>query len=517
MKYMTRFLIVSILSLLPFAANAFGSAANISITQSGTAVGNCTTNVQTPAFFNNAANWGSGTSQIGPGTTVLICGTFTGAAGATEFQFNGSGASGSPITLKFDSNAVLTAPYWSSNGAIYCSGNQYIVIDGGTNGLIQNTANGTSLTYHQASFGVNGQNCPNTTVKNLTVSNIYINQGSSSNATDIAGLNTADINFAGTSTGVVITGNTVSSAKIGISVSADPSADASNVTVSNNTISDMDWGITVSGGDSGDTMTNILISGNTITNWTNWQFPTDTYHQDGVIVYNQGSTNLETVTFTNNYIYGDLGVGSPTGFIYCSTSTSCQFYNNLLVNTGHNIYGIVWINNPNCGNHLYNNTIVGLSGDFGLTIGNLTCPQSLGTMVVENNIFSGPNVGINDYGSLTADVSVSNYNVFRNAGGSAPSMSTNDGTYLTWSTWTGNGFDASSNSNAPNLNGSYKIASASGGAYQTATNLTSLGLSALNKDKAGSARPASGAWDMGAYEFTTAVPSPTGLTGTVVP
>ena len=32
-------------------------------------------------FFNNAANWGSGATQIGPGTTVHLCGTFNGAAG----------------------------------------------------------------------------------------------------------------------------------------------------------------------------------------------------------------------------------------------------------------------------------------------------------------------------------------------------------------------------------------------------------------------------------------------------
>lgn len=492
---MRRLLSISLLLLA--SASCFATTRYVA-QSAGTFTGGTACNGQTAI---TPTTWNSLT--LSAGDITYLCGTFTGTAGQTLLTIPSSGSSGNNIILRFDTGTALNAPYWGANGAIYCSGQQYITIDGQNTGSISNTANGTSLTYHQASNGVNAVNCPYVTVQNLTVSGIYINQGSSSGATDTNGLNTADINFAGTSTGVTITGNTVSSAKIGISVQPDPNLDASNVTIANNNISDMDWGVVVGGGDAGDTMTNIVISGNTITNWTNWQFPTSAYHQDGVILYNQGSSNIETVTLYNNYIYGDLGVGSPTGFIYCSTSTSCQLYNNLLVNTGHNIYGIAWINNPNCGNHVYNNTIVGLSGDFGVTIGNLTCPSSLGKMVLENNIVSGPGVGINDYGTLTSDVSVSNYNLFQNASGSAPSMVTNDGTYLTWATWQADGFDANSNNSSPNLNSSYKIASASGGAYQTATNLTSLGYSTLNTDKAGTVRPTTGAWDMGAYEYAS--------------
>src|ERR1019366_4356515 len=136
---------------LVMASTAFAN--NIYITQSGSAAGSCTSSVQTPAFFNAAANWGSGASQIGPGTTVLLCGTFTGSAGSTLLTFQGSGTSGSPITLKFDTNALLTAPYWAGgSGAINVNSRSYVTIDGGTNGTIQNTANGTSLTYQKSSY-----------------------------------------------------------------------------------------------------------------------------------------------------------------------------------------------------------------------------------------------------------------------------------------------------------------------------------------------------------------------------
>ena len=132
------------LGIVVFATvSLWGSVASVQVTQSGSASGSCTSNVQTPAFFNNSANWGSGATQIGPGTVVLFCGTFTGTAGQTGFTFQGSGTAGSPITLQFVTGAQMTAPYWGS--AISCSGKSYVTVNGGTNGSITNTANGTSL------------------------------------------------------------------------------------------------------------------------------------------------------------------------------------------------------------------------------------------------------------------------------------------------------------------------------------------------------------------------------------
>jgi hypothetical protein len=47
------------------------------ITQTGATSGVCTTSVQTPPFFNNAANWDTRGAQIGSGTVVHLCGTFS--------------------------------------------------------------------------------------------------------------------------------------------------------------------------------------------------------------------------------------------------------------------------------------------------------------------------------------------------------------------------------------------------------------------------------------------------------
>ena len=529
-----RFIVAIVFIFLGAACSAFGSATNIYITQSGAPTGNCTANVQTPAFFNNSANWGSGANQIGPGTTVLVCGTFTGSAGATQFTFQGSGTNGSPVTLRFDTGAQLTAPYWSANGAISCSNRNYIVVDGGTNGLIQNTANGTSLTYHQTSTGFNASNCTNSEVKNLTIKNIYVNQGSSASATDSAGANTQGIVFNGSSTNSIADNNTVSQAKTGIMFCADANGDASNIQIWGNTISDIDWGINVGGGDSGDTFNNVSIYKNTITNWTNWQFPTNAYHQDGIILFNVGNPSAGiTANIWDNYIHGDLGVGSPTGFIYCADFSTCTIYNNVLINSGNLIYGIMWLgqgNNFGKDMYVYNNTIVANNrNDICITL-NIS-----GTSSIQNNVCTGPS-GIMAFGSyhtslssFAATVGTSNNNDWNLGTGNAFGSLAN-GTSASYSTWKSSGYEANSTQSSPTLSttapytlqsGSPAIglgANLSGqatatldtGAPQTFGVASSCGTGCLS-------RPASGSWDAGAYPFSAGatVAPPTGLTASV--
>jgi hypothetical protein len=519
-----RSLVAIVFICLVASSSAFGSATNIYITQTGSPSGNCTANVQTPAFFNNASNWGSSSSQIGPGTTVLICGTFTGSAGSTEFTFQGSGSSGSAVILQFDAGATLTAPYWSgSNGAIGCSSKSYVQIDGGTDGVITNSANGTNQANHQQSFGVGFSSCTNVEIKNLTVNNIYINNGSSSGASDTAGSNTACIALSGSSTGSLIHNNTVSQCKIGVLISADSGGDANNDQIYSNTISDIDWGINAGGGDSGDTINDLVIHDNNITNWTNWQFPTSALHQDGIILFNVGNSSAGvTATIYNNYIHGDLGVGSPTGFIYCADFSTCTIYNNLLVNTGHVIYGIMWLGqSSNMGKdmNVYNNTIVGATSSDVCIMLNIT-----GKATIENNVCTGPG-GIwafstyqTSLSSFTATVSTSNRNVW-NIGSGMAWGSQASGSNATYAAWQSAGFDAASVNGNPELDSTFHLQSGSP-ATGLGANLAGLNIASLDMDKALSPRPSTTSvnWDAGAYNASgsSAAPAPpTGLAATV--
>jgi hypothetical protein len=189
-------------------------ANDIYITQTGTGAGTSCSSPQNVAFFNNSSNWGTG-KPIVPGTSVHLCGTFTGTAGEQLLTVQGDGASGSPITIKFESGAILTAPYWSAFGAINEDGKSFITIDGGTNGLIENTANGTSPTFafQQQSRAVYAENCTHCTVQNLTIANLYVHNSTSDTAVDQTGVNCV----------------------LGIG--------ASNLTINNMTCHDAGWGI----------------------------------------------------------------------------------------------------------------------------------------------------------------------------------------------------------------------------------------------------------------------------------
>src|SRR5579863_506751 len=103
--------LVLIAFVLFFASLAFSSATDVYITQDGSSQGACTSNPQPVTFLNSSSNWGSGSSQIGPGTTVHLCGTIS-----TAVTPGGNGASGNPVTILFESGASISAPVFSATG-----------------------------------------------------------------------------------------------------------------------------------------------------------------------------------------------------------------------------------------------------------------------------------------------------------------------------------------------------------------------------------------------------------------
>jgi hypothetical protein len=80
---------------------AKASATGVYVAQSaaGAADGSSCTNARAYTFFNSASNWGSSPTQIGPGTTVHVCGAFSVSSNSTVFTFHGSGSNGNPVRL----------------------------------------------------------------------------------------------------------------------------------------------------------------------------------------------------------------------------------------------------------------------------------------------------------------------------------------------------------------------------------------------------------------------------------
>lgn len=531
-----RFVLAAIILLA--AGSAFASASKIYITQSGSPSGNCTANVQTPAFFNNAANWGSGANQIGPGTTVLLCGTFTGSSGSSELTTQGSGTSANPVIILFDTNAVLQAPYWGSfpGGCPTCSGaitiaNNDIVVDGGSNGIIQNTADGSQLANKKSSIGIDVHGVTNAIIRNLTIQNIYQNVAS---VNEDGGFYTADVFIETGATGITVCNNTLNNAHTGIwsdtagsggpvaVTSCSSNAFTPGANFFSNTISDHGWQLSINGSGSPN------VYDNDISNWDNYGYQKDgEYHTDGVITY--GDSSSLTPSIFNNYFHGDLGTVSATGMIFCTyggpgSASSCNIFNNLFVGSGvcatgqcAAIYFHGGDGSHKMGPHsVYNNTFV----NFGQHI--YIEDDSTISYFVENNIFSGCS------GCATEAVLLNG-----SPNSVLKSWDHNDGYNLnasgaynqeTFAEWQAAGFDKNGSAGNPNLSPSYLLQSGSD-AINLGANLWDLGITGLqtgrpsvvgvNGTNDGIPRPQNSSWDGGTSPYGVSIAPPTNLTAVV--
>lgn len=477
----------------------------------GAGDGSSCSNAKPVSFFNSSGNWGTGASQIGPGDTVHLCGTISAAAGSTALTFQGSGTSGSPITLLFESGAGLTAPYWSAaNGGININGLSYLTIDGGSNGYINTSQNGSTLANQAATKSLFVGGCTGCVIKNLTISNMFVH------TTGTSGGNSYGIYLYGGNNNT-LTKNTIHDGRWCVFYIYPGGSTTSNNAVSNNTIYNCDHGITAGDGSSSATLTNFVISGNTIHDMVNWDESTDSFHHDYVHVWAVGgSSKITGLQIYNNYFYGDPGQNN-TALVNIETQSGntndgALVYNNVLTNSSSAHlppYGYISSGGTNIS--LYNNTIVGSStsqasanecfylGGKNYKILNNTCQ----------------NVGLFLYLGSNGSISQADRNNWYNGGGFYANAS-----FLSLSAWKLLCLcDANSITSNPSLDGNFKPQSSSP-LLKVASNLYPLGVSNLNMDKALQTRPSSGSWDIGAYAYgssssSTAPNAPTALTASV--
>lgn len=491
------------------------SAKDIYISQSGTGSGTSCADTLPASWFNNSANWGSGSTQIGPGTTVHLCGTFTGTAGSTMLTFHGSGTSGNPITLLFESGANLTAPYWSTNGAINTNGNSWLVVNGditgGRQGIIQNTVNGTGLANQQTSRGIFADNCANCTVENLTIANLYVHTA------------TSDSVVGGSSVNCVrdVGGNNFTIANL---LCHDAGwgilATSSNFTLSNSEIYNVDHGVADALTGSG-TLTSINIYANHIHDYAAWDTSSNSYHHDGIHIWANSGAQVSAGNIYNNLFDGDVGA-NVTAHIYIETvsgspagtfTSNISIFNNVFLPpaTTRN-YRAIWMDggagNPS-NNAVYNNFVNTGSNGYDAVRANGQTSVSF-----ENNVIMSAGNGSSDI-VLTNGTTVGtvDYNTYlSNGGGNTFVWQTSFiGSLATWRTSCS--CDAhsqlviSSQINATSdghlLSGSVAIGAGN--------NLTPLGITALDFDKAGNPRLVSGVWTDGAYNGPGSVNPPTNL------
>ena len=502
--------------VLPAGAKDF----YIANAQAGSGTGTGCSTAKPYTWFNNTSSWGTGSAQIGPGTTVHLCGTITGTPGQQLLIVRGNGTSTSPISIKFETNAILTAPYWSPSGAIYESGRSFIIIDGGTNGIIRNTANGTGRAYAQSTRAIHASNCTGCVVKNLNIANLYVR----TLATDLAITQTAvNCVYWVKSNNFTITRVTCHDAGWAFAGCGD------NFTLSFSNVYNIDHGLAF--GAAG-TTSGFSIHDNHFHGYANWDSPTNAYHHDGLHLWGQNGGVVTNGAIYNNVFDGDSGV-NITAHIYLQDSVrNVSVFNNVFLVPSNRTINVVWFNGltnsgvlpggPATGNSAYNNFI--RAGGHTSGTGIFVMAQYDFTAV--NNVLLGGNSDITVQGGGSFSSLGINHNIYEDLeadAGSLNSFGYQGRTYRDLALWqTACRCDANSrmatattinaNSLGQLLSGSVAISSAT-----NLINITTGNLALLSRDIVGSTRPVSGNWDAGAYKYgSTALPSaPTGLTATV--
>lgn len=177
---MIKKLLVAIALLL---LSSFVYAEDFYIAQSAAGEGNGTScaNAYALTFFDAGANWSASLDSpgdIGPGDTVYLCGDCDPSALTwNKLLFLQSGLEGNPITLKWYDGAKATRP---AGCVIALNGKDYITLDGGTNGIVENSANGDALANQTTLLGLGGIGITSSDyveIKNLRIQNLYVRYG----------------------------------------------------------------------------------------------------------------------------------------------------------------------------------------------------------------------------------------------------------------------------------------------------------------------------------------------------
>ena len=502
-------------SALPLKAKDLYFAAN----QAGSGSGAGCSAAKSITYLAGTTNWGTGAAQVGPGTTIHLCGTFVGTPGQQLIVVRWNGTATAPITIKFETNAVLTAPYWSALGAINANNLNYIVVDGGTNGLIKNTANGTGLGYAQDSRAIYMQFCNNCTVQHLTIANMYVRKSISDLAVRQTAVNC--VYFVGANNFTI---NHITCHDAGWAVNGF----GNNFTLEYSVLYNIDHGLAF--GPAG-TTSGFSIHDNHIHDYVNWDSTTNAYHHDGLHMWGQQGGVVTNGVIYNNVFDGDSGV-NITGHIYLQDSIKyVSVYNNVFLVPPTRTLQVLWFSGitngllpggPATGNSAYNNFIRAGGHQRGSAI----FANSQLNFTAVNNVLLGGNADISIQGNTTFSSLGINNNIYEDIyadSGSLNAFSMLGHSYHTLASWQAACHCDSGSKLLPlaqiNVSSLGQLLAGSPGisAAHNLMSLTTGSLAPLSKDKVGALRQTSGNWDIGAYKYgSTASPSsPTGLTATV--
>ncbi len=489
--------------------SAVAPALYVAQNASGADSGDSCADAHSAAWFDSPADWGGGKSQIGTGGVVFLCGTIS--SPLTAF---GSGTSTAPITIDWASGAALAEPYCptgNNQGCFNTNGQSYLTLNGGSNGVIEATANGSGLANQQAGNGLNATGCNGCTIENLTIQNIYRHTSMSDNsggAQSASGLVVTGSDF-------VVANNTIDNAGLGIY--DDPGPADTNDQIHGNNIYNTNWSIALIRQQSGGTIGPIYIYSNHLHDWGNWNTSDDDYHHNGLHCFSGGDASTPPhytgLYFYDNRLDGTSGTSDATALAWiepaslgapCGDATSNFYVFNNVFDPSDGTPGNGELA-PQDGNvRVYNNTLIGPSRNNGIGL----YLDYGGTVDIRNNL-------IDNLGTLVQDVNPSrvtlspapDYDFFANSGSNAFVCNGTYGFPSGLSRWQacsgGDSHGTADTSFSLNSDGSLLAGSRALGAGE---NLHSIcngqpnpGLGALCENINGTPRPSTGPWATGAF------------------
>lgn len=511
---MRRILLLLFLAALP------ANAADIYVAQAS-AGGNTGANCANARAASSlaAGDWTAGNS-------IHLCGTLTSAITA-----QGSGAPGNVITVVFESGAGFSFAAIPTGGALILTNRTDILVDGGggscgfvsfanvtcTNGFIKSTANGSGLANQVASIAIEASNTTNVEIKGLVLGPIYTHTSTSDITQSPPGPRA--VYFVG-ATNISIHNNTIHDCGWCLN------GNSTTALIQANEIYNNDHGVALGG-----TNSSITVQGNHFHDWVDWDTTNNSFHHDGVHFFDQAGLTFSGADIDGNLFDGDQGV-NVTAAIYIEkastgTITIIRVYNNVMkiAATRYSNVGWLafWLTGSGTGTtaSIYNNTIYGAyvpAGSGSCAGGGGPCGSCFGltgwtSVTAKNNILTGCQ---NLIGVAASSSAVIDYNIYEDigtdhgTGGSANTFTWHGSQFASFSTWkTDCSCDANGIFNTLaniKLNSSTLQPLSGSLAIGAGVNLTSLGVTPLDVDALGNARPAMTAWDIGAINGVGAGP-----------
>ena len=386
----------------------------------GNGHGRSCANARGADWFDARSSWGPGKGRIHPGSVVGLCGLIS-----TGLVAHGSGSSGNPITIQWQPGATLSSADWGGGSAFSTNGNTYLTLDGGSDGSIQATAEGSGLADQGvASVGINALGCTGCTFENLTIANLY--QHTSASDTSVDQTQDNAIRFSGSH--LTIADNTIHD--VGWALYAEWRNGDANNAIYGNDISDTDHAFASTSSFAGGSIGPLSFYDNNLHDYADWDTSNDAYHHDGIHCYTSdngaGPSHYTGFYIYNNTFGGSTGAnmtaqiflegGSGSGATPCADASSpIWVFNNIGsvsqdVNNG--VFGI-FSGTP----HVLNNTLIGADsrGGIGLDIGSDVSP---GSAQVLNNVVSTANQLIVGDSNLFAPTTP-DHNVYADGGGNS--------------------------------------------------------------------------------------------------